>query len=153
MDQVAHKQGGLVGTGAATFKQTPCTKPKQPDHVSCGACVLIEIQRIAEGHIDSPRGPCSGAAELLRFRAKWACEIMSNPTPTWNRVTRIPAGPQAARATAETDDSDMEMGETWPNATGKREREQPSDPQRATKLKRKPTQGGRKRIRAPPPGG
>ena len=142
MDQVAREQGELVDTGAATFKKTLCSIPKHPDNVSCGPCVLIEIRRIAEGHINSPRDPCSDAAELLRFRAKWACEIMPNPTPTWNRASRVPKGPHTASATTETGDSDMEMGETRSNAAGKREREQPSNPRMVTKLKRKPAQGG-----------
>ena len=153
VDQVAHGQGGHVEIGAATFKQKLCNTPRHPDNASCGVCVLIEIQRIADGHIDSPRDPRSDAAELLRYRAKWACEIMSNPAPTWNRATRIPAGRQAARATMETDGSDVEMGETRPTAAGKRARAPLSDPRGITKQKRMPVQGGRKRVRSPFQGG
>ena len=117
--QVALEQGTNVEIGATTFEQKLYSTPRQPDTVSCCICVLIEIQRIAGGNTDSPRGPCSDVAEPVRYRAIWACEIMSNPAPTWNRATRIPAGRRAARATAETDDSDVEMGETHPPATGR----------------------------------
>ena len=148
LDQFARKQWGLVETGSATLKQALRSTPRQPDNASCGVCVLIEIKRIVDGHIDSPREPRSDAAELLRCRAKWAFDIMSNPTLTWNRATRIPAGRQAARATMETDDSDVEMGETRPNAAGKRVRAPLSDPRGITKQKRMPAQGGRKRGRS-----
>ena len=148
--QVALERGGVVETCAVHFIQTLISTPMQPDLASCGICVLIEIQRIAEGRIDSPRDPHSDTAELLRFRAKWACAIISDPAPMWDRATRRPAGPQTAAA--ESDESDMEIGETLPNAARKRAREQPSDPRGATKMKRKPTQGGRRRVRAPSQG-
>ena len=95
------------------------------------------------------RDPRSDTAELLRFRAKWVCAIMSDPRPTWDRATRIPAGPQAARVAEESDDPDVEMGETLPNAARKRARKQPSDPRRATKTKKKLPQDRRKRTRFP----
>ena len=44
---------------------------------------------------------------------------MPNPVPTWSRATRTPAERQAAWATAEADDSDVEMGETRPPAAGR----------------------------------
>ena len=62
---------------------------------------------------------------------------------------RIQAGRQAARATMETYDSDVEMGETRPNAAGKRVHAPLSDPRGITKQKRMPAQGGRKRDRSP----
>ena len=114
VDQVALDQGAHVEIGATTFKHKLCSTPEQPDTVSCGICVLIEIQRIAEGNIDSPRNRRSDVAELARYRARWACEIMSNPKPTWSRAMRTPTGRRAAMAPDETDDSYIEMGETRP---------------------------------------
>ena len=49
MDQVAAEQGVRPEIGAAEFERKLHTTPKQPDSISCGVCVLIEIQRIAEG--------------------------------------------------------------------------------------------------------
>ena len=70
MDQVASEQGVHAEIDAAKFKQKLCSTPMQPGTASCGVCVLIEIQRIADGHIDSPRDPRSDAAELLRYKTK-----------------------------------------------------------------------------------
>ena len=36
---------------------------------------------------DSRRDHCSDATELLRYRAHWACEILTNPAPTSSRGT------------------------------------------------------------------
>ena len=120
VDQVAADQGVHPTIGAASFTHKLHTTPKQPDGVSCGVCTLIEIQRIAGGVIDSPRDEVSDVGELARYRAKWACEVLSNPAPTRNRTTRPPRRRRAARDPAGTDDSDMEMGETRPPAACRR---------------------------------
>ena len=105
-------------TGAVTFKQTLYITSAQPGLVSYGVCVLMEIQRIAEGNIESPRVQRADVAELALYRARWACEIMSTPEPTRSRSIRTPVSRRAARAPrhVETDDSDIEMGETRPPA-------------------------------------
>ena len=76
--------GGHPEIGATSFERRLYTTQKQPGNVSCGVCVLIEIQRIAGGvgGIDSPRDQNSDVDELAQYRAKWACENLSNPAPT-----------------------------------------------------------------------
>ena len=69
IDQVAIEQGAHGKIGATTFERKLYSTPKQPDDVSCGICVLIEIQRIAEGNIDSRSDQSSDADELARYRA------------------------------------------------------------------------------------
>ncbi len=141
VDQVALEQGGLVDPGAAHYKQTLISTPKQPDSASCGVCVLIEIQRIADGNIDPRRDPCSDVAELLRL-----------PAPTSSRDTDTAAGGRAARTVAGI--GDVETGEAQPPGARKRARA-PLDGQRGTtKQKRRPSPGDRKRDDNPPkPGG
>ena len=104
--------------------------------------------------VDSPRDPCSDAAARatalqgqmgVRDNVKPDADVDSGHTHIGGTIT--------ARETTKTDYSYMEMGGTWPSAAGKRGREQPSDPQRVTKLKRKPAKGGRKRGRSPSQGG
>ena len=85
--QVSSEQGANVEIGAATFERKVYSIPIQPDNNSCGICVLIDIQRIADGNIDSRGDPCSDATELLRYRAKWVCEILTHPAPTSSRGT------------------------------------------------------------------
>ena len=43
VDQVTSKQGTNVEIGAAKFEQTVYNTHRQPDNISCGVCVLIEI--------------------------------------------------------------------------------------------------------------
>ena len=78
VDQVHHEQEREV-TGTASLPTELHTHPQQPDGVSCGICVLIEIQRIVDGRMNAHRTLQFTNAELLRFRAKWACELLANP--------------------------------------------------------------------------
>ena len=137
--------------GAATFKQKVYSTPRQPDNISCGVCVLIEIQRTADGNIDSPRDPCSDAAELLRYRAKWAREILANPAPASSRGTHAAVGERTANAAAAT--GDVEMGDAQPPGTGERARAPLDGPRVTTKQKRGPAPGDRKRGRSLSQGG
>ena len=81
--------------GAASFESTVIETPQQPDGVSCGVCVLIEMQRTVDGETYSRRDSEFTEIELLRCRAKWACELLLNPMPTRARgsteQTRDPA--------------------------------------------------------------
>ena len=63
---------------ADTFKSKVHSSSRQPGGISCGVCVLIEIQRIADGKMDSRRDRKFDATELLRCRAKWACELIND---------------------------------------------------------------------------
>ena len=60
---------------ATTFEQKLYIIPRQPGTISCGICVLIEIQRITDGNIDSPRDPCSDVAELMRDNVKPGADL------------------------------------------------------------------------------
>ena len=42
-----------MATSAATFESKVHNSPRQPDNINCGVYVLIEIQRIADGEMDS----------------------------------------------------------------------------------------------------
>ena len=100
VDQVSFEQGAKVAIGADTFESKVHNSPSQPDNVRCGVCVLVEAERITNGEIDSRRDRKFDAAGLLRCRAKWACELMTNPAPTpdWSPTTAAGGG-GAARAT------------------------------------------------------
>ena len=100
VDQVQAEQSGSP-IGAATFERTLIESPRQPDGVSCGVCVIIEIQRAADRETEEGRARTFTEAELLRCRAKWACELLANPTP---------APPRAPRG--RTDDPDGEGGDS-----------------------------------------
>ena len=93
---------------AGAFGHRVCSTPIQPGDISCGVCILIEIQRIADGNIDSRRDQCSDAAELLRYRAKWTWEMLTNPAPTSSRGTDA----------AGIDDAEMGGGGTRRQNTG-----------------------------------
>ena len=49
VDQVCAKQGAEGAIGATSFAKTVKTSLRQPDDISCGVCVLVDIQRIASG--------------------------------------------------------------------------------------------------------
>ena len=53
MDQVSCEQGANGQVGAKKIKRVAHNTPEQPGNISCGVCVLIEIQRIMEGGMDS----------------------------------------------------------------------------------------------------
>jgi hypothetical protein len=55
IDQVYVEQAEAP-IGAASFESTVIETPQQPDGVSCGVCVLIEMQRTVDGETYSRRG-------------------------------------------------------------------------------------------------
>jgi hypothetical protein len=87
IDQV-HTEQSASPIDAASFARTLIEMPRQPDGVSCGVCVIVEIQRIADRETDSGRAREFTEEELLRCRAKWACTLMRDPTPLPQRATR-----------------------------------------------------------------
>jgi hypothetical protein len=87
VDQVHHEQEREVA-GTASLPTELHTHPQQPDGVSCGICVLIEIQRIADGGMNAHRELQFTSTELLRFRAKWACELLANPPERRGQAVR-----------------------------------------------------------------
>ena len=119
--------------------------PKQLDGVSCGVCVLVEIQRIADRKMGSRCVQEFTEAELLRCRAKWACEIMLNPPlhpPPPQVGTIAEAGELTDNGAPGPDDEDRRgrrpEGAGAPTAQ-KRPRSEPSDNGRksaATKRRR-----------------
>ena len=141
--KISSEQGANMEIGAATFEHKVYSTSRQPDNSSCGVCVLIEIQRITDGNIDSQRDPCSDAAELLRYLAKWTCEILTNPAPTSSRGTGAAVRGRAAKTTAGI--CDVEMDEAQPPGARKRVRAPLDNPRGTTKQKRRPTPSDRKR--------
>ena len=91
IDQV-HTEQAQAPVDAVSFERTVHTTPRQPDGVSCGVCVLAEIQRIADRDMDSRRNREFTAAELSRCRAHWACAIMINPPLDPQRKATAEAG-------------------------------------------------------------
>ena len=76
VDQVNCEQGAMVALGAASFPRAVTTSPKQPDGVSCGVCVLLEIQRLVDGGLNGTRNLEFTKEEISAFRAKWACLLL-----------------------------------------------------------------------------
>ena len=64
---------------ASTFNQVYQTKPDQPDGVSCGVCILMMTEHIAQGRFyDEPAGHFT-AHEVACFRARLACVLLHSP--------------------------------------------------------------------------
>jgi hypothetical protein len=131
IDQV-HTEQSESPIDAVSFERTLIETPRQPDGVSCGVCVIVEIQRIVDREADSGRAREFTEAELLRCRAKWACELIKNPTPAPPRATRErtedPAG----------DGGDPARKRRLRNPDAGREKRAPKRPRSA------PSQGGGK---------
>jgi hypothetical protein len=57
--------------------------PQQPDGVSCGICVLLMLELLARVPEEFYTRALSGAPwrliDILRARAKWACELLAYP--------------------------------------------------------------------------
>ena len=112
-----------------------------------GAAYLLLLQRIADGDIDSRCKRSSDAAELLRYRAKWACGLMTNPAPTSGRSPTMAAGGRAAITT--TGAYDVETDGTQPPRAKKKGREHPYTPPGNARQKRRAAPRDRKRDRNP----
>ena len=63
IDQVYSEQVE-VPIGVAAFERAVITTPRQPDGISCGVCVLVETQRIADREMGSRRTHKFTKAEL-----------------------------------------------------------------------------------------
>ena len=81
VDQVSAEQGAEGATGVAAFARSVQKSPMQSDGISCGVCVLVEIQRVAGEDMISQRAQKFAEAKLLRCKAKWACELLLNSAP------------------------------------------------------------------------
>jgi hypothetical protein len=110
----AHTEQARAPVDTASFERPVYTTPRQPDGVSCGVCVLAEIQRIADRGMESRRNHEFTETELSRCRAYWACAIIDNP----------PLDPQQS-ATAETE-KPMEPEEPGPIDADRRNRHPPA---------------------------
>ena len=118
----SYEQGAEVPIGAASFESTVRESPGQPGDISCGVCVLVEIQRIINRKMDSRRDHKFAEVELLRCRAKWACELLPNSAPTLGGSPLAVARERAAGAmtefsTVEADDAQPHRVEKRPRAS------------------------------------
>ena len=128
LDQVSSEQGGKSDDRRGHVRtQIAQHTPQQPDNVSCGVCVLNEVQRTGGGDINSRRDSSSDVAELMRYRAKRMCELLINPTPTLCRSPNAAAGRRTARR--RTGEDDVEMNATRPPKARKRTHAPLDDPE------------------------
>ena len=104
VDQVTDEQGTEGATGATSFVRSVKTSPRQPDDMSCGVCVLTEVQRITGEKMNAQRAYQFTEMELLRLRAKWACELLLNSTPTPGKGRSAAADERASEERADPED-------------------------------------------------
>ena len=68
-----------------SFELVTVTRPKQPDGVSCGVCVLMAMEVLVSQGAEAfdkfaaDHGSTWTALEIRRARARWACELSVAP--------------------------------------------------------------------------
>ena len=76
---------GCADFDVDSFELVIVTRPKQPDGVSCGVCVLMAMEVLVSQGAEAfdkfaaDHGSTWTALEIRRARARWACELSVAP--------------------------------------------------------------------------
>ena len=66
-------------TAAGSFNRSHQIKPRQPDGVSCGICILAMVELIGEGRFNEEPKDEFSSHEISCYRARWACLLLHSP--------------------------------------------------------------------------
>jgi hypothetical protein len=66
-------------TAAGSFNRSHQIKPRQPDGVSCGICILAMVELIGEGRFNEEPKDKFTSHEISCYRARWACLLLHSP--------------------------------------------------------------------------
>ena len=90
-------------TSASTFNRSHQIKPRQPDGVSCGICILAMAELIGEGRFNEEPKDEFTPHEISCFRARWACLLLHSPELNGNH------GVALARRRVQNSESEIDL--------------------------------------------
>jgi hypothetical protein len=73
---VDHSGAPRALISADGFSSSNQRKPRQPDGVSCGVCIVMIAELIAEGRFNEAPAREFLQSDIEFFRARWACKLL-----------------------------------------------------------------------------